>query len=119
MTALMGSTDPLCRTLQPEEIRWERGLKISPRPSHRRASHRRASHRGHLIGMSLIGVPLTGVHLRGVHLSYACLSHRPSHRRASHRRASPIDYCLVGVFLIGGPLIDVLLTGPSHRRLFS
>jgi hypothetical protein len=56
----------------------------------------RASLMGHLIGASL-----TGVHLICV---YARLSHGPS-----HRRASPIDHCLIGVFLINASLIDVFL----------
>ena len=32
---------------------------------------------------------------------------------SSHRRASPIDHCLIGVFLIGGSLIGGSLIGVS------
>jgi hypothetical protein len=50
-----------------------------------------------LTGVSLTGVSLTGVSLTGVHLIYvyACFSHG-----LSHGPASPIDYYLIGVFLI-------------------
>jgi uncharacterized protein YjbI with pentapeptide repeats len=61
MTALMGSTDPLCQTLQPESGHFI-GVPLTG---------------ANLTGVSLTGVSLTGVSLIDVYLLYACLSYSP------------------------------------------
>jgi hypothetical protein len=68
MTVLMGSKDPLCQTLQPEEIRWERPVFLKAFFYYDNC-YRCASPIDYPIGVSLIGGHLIGASLIGVLLT--------------------------------------------------